>query len=94
MLTVFGYIRSGDCLKVKWMLDRPGRDCQWVEMDILSGAGRTPEFLARNPSVVADLALVASMRAAHEGGFDPAPLTKSRAWVRRAETAFGIETTD
>lgn len=50
MLTVFGDIRSGNCLKVKWMLDRMGRDYIWVETDIMAGGSRTPEFLARNPA--------------------------------------------
>lgn len=49
MLTVHGDIRSGNCLKVKWMLDALGRDYQWVEVDIMSGGSRTPEFLLRNP---------------------------------------------
>lgn len=50
MLTVFGDIRSGNCLKVKWLLDRLGRDYRWVEIDVASGATRTPEFLARHPA--------------------------------------------
>ncbi len=35
MLTVHGDIRSGNCLKVKWMLDSLGRDYRWVEVDIM-----------------------------------------------------------
>mgnify|MGYP003650707257 FL=1 len=50
MLTVYGDHRSGNCLKVKWMLDILGRDYRWIETDVLSGATRTPEFLARNPA--------------------------------------------
>ncbi|WGM46771.1 Disulfide-bond oxidoreductase YfcG [Brevundimonas sp. NIBR10] len=50
MLTVYGDIRSGNCLKVKWMLDRVGRDYRWVEVDIMSGGSRTPEFLAMSPA--------------------------------------------
>ena len=50
MLTVFGDIRSGNCLKVKWMLDRMGRDYIWVETDIMAGGSRTAEFLTRNPA--------------------------------------------
>ena len=49
MLTVNGDIRSGNCLKVKWMLDALGRDYQWVHVDIMSGESRTPEFLLLNP---------------------------------------------
>lgn len=50
MLTVYGDIRSGNCLKVKWLLDWLGRDYRWVETDVMSGATRSPEFLARNPA--------------------------------------------
>ena len=50
MLTVYGDIRSGNCLKVKWLLDRLGRDYRWVETDVMSGATRSADFLARNPA--------------------------------------------
>lgn len=50
MLTVYGDIRSGNCLKVKWLLDRLGRDYRWVETDVMSGATRSAEFRARNPA--------------------------------------------
>ncbi|WP_183205089.1 glutathione S-transferase family protein [Brevundimonas lenta] len=50
MLTVYGDIRSGNCLKVKWMLDRLRRDYRWVETDVMSGVTRSPEFLAINPA--------------------------------------------
>ncbi len=50
MLTAYGDIRSGNCLKVKWLLDRLGRDYRWVEVDIMSGGSRTPEFLAMSPA--------------------------------------------
>ncbi|MBX9614005.1 MAG: glutathione S-transferase family protein [Caulobacteraceae bacterium] len=50
MLTLHGDIRSGNCLKVKWMLDLMGRDYSWVEVDILAGGSRTPAFLALNPA--------------------------------------------
>lgn len=193
MLTVFGDIRSGNCLKVKWMLDWLRRDYRWIETDIMSGGSRTPEFLSLNsagqvPTLLledgrplaqsnaillhlgegtdlipanpydrarmlewmfweqyshepyvavarfqrvyagktadqveprlmergvaaldrleaaltdrawlagdavslADLALVAYTRVAHEGGFDLAPLPAVRAWIQRVEAAFGI----
>ena len=50
MLTVFGDNRSGNCLKVKWLLDRLGHDYRWVETDVMSGATRSTEFLAMNPA--------------------------------------------
>ncbi|MGV9008954.1 glutathione S-transferase family protein [Brevundimonas sp.] len=50
MLTAFGDSRSGNCLKVKWMLDITRRDYQWIETDVTTGSSRTPEFLAKNPA--------------------------------------------
>jgi glutathione S-transferase len=50
MLTVYGDIRSGNCLKVKWLLDWLGRDYRWVETDVMSGVTRNAEYLARNPA--------------------------------------------
>lgn len=49
MLTLYGDIRSGNCLKGKWMLDVLGRDYQWIDVDIMSGGSRTPAFLQINP---------------------------------------------
>ena len=49
MLTVYGDNRSGNCLKVKWLLDRLGHDYRWVETDVMSGATRSTEFLRLNP---------------------------------------------
>lgn len=48
MLTVYGDIRSGNCLKVKWLLDRLGRDYRWIETDVLSGVTRGADFLKIN----------------------------------------------
>ena len=50
MMRLYGYTGSGNCWKptaVMRMLDIP---YEWVETDILAGASRTPEFLARNPN--------------------------------------------
>jgi glutathione S-transferase len=50
MLRVWGDSISGNCLKVKWTLDRLGVAYAWEEVDVLSGRTRTPEFLAINPA--------------------------------------------
>lgn len=194
MLTVFGDIRSGNCLKVKWLLDRLERDYRWVETDVMSGTTRSTDFLGMNPAgqvpavvledgrtlaqsnaiigffgegtpfvpadpwarakmyewlfweqyshepyiavarfqraflgkaadeieprlmergraalarmeaaltaadwlvgegpTLADLALVAYTRWAHEGGFELAPYPAVRRWIGRVEAAFGVE---
>jgi glutathione S-transferase len=50
MLTLYGDIRSGNCLKVKWLLDWLRRDYRWVEIDVTTGVTRSPQFLALNPA--------------------------------------------
>ena len=50
MLSVYGDSISGNCLKVKWTLDRLGVAYAWEEVEVLSGRTRTPEFLAINPA--------------------------------------------
>ena len=49
-LQVYGDSTSGNCLKVSWVLQRLGVPFAWNEIDIMTGATRTPEFLAINPA--------------------------------------------
>ena len=49
-LTVYGDSRSGNCLKVRWLLDRLGHAYDWLETDIMTGVTRMPDFLALNPA--------------------------------------------
>ena len=49
-MRIFGDSISGNCLKVKWVADRLGLKYEWIEIDILAGESRTPEFLALNPA--------------------------------------------
>jgi glutathione S-transferase len=46
--TVYGYSPSGNCHKLRLLLEQLGRDYRWVEVDITQGATRTPEYLAKN----------------------------------------------
>ena len=48
--TLFGDSRSGNCYKAAWILNLTGRRYNWVEVDVMSGNTRTPEFLVRNPN--------------------------------------------
>jgi glutathione S-transferase len=50
MLTLYSMQRSGNSYKVRLALARLGIPCRLVEVDILKGESRTPEFLAKNPS--------------------------------------------
>jgi glutathione S-transferase len=48
MLTLYDYLDSGNGYKVRLVLALTGRPYKWVEVDILQGATRTPQFLAKN----------------------------------------------
>jgi glutathione S-transferase len=50
MMRVLGDSISGNCLKVKWLLDHLGVDYAWEEVDVLGGRTRTRDFLALNPA--------------------------------------------
>ena len=50
MIEVFGDERSGNCLKVKWILEYVHRPYRWTQVEFLDGETRTPEFLAMNPA--------------------------------------------
>ena len=49
-MQVYGDSTSGNCLKVKWVLDRLGRPYRWIELNVMSGRTRQPAFLALNPA--------------------------------------------
>jgi glutathione S-transferase len=62
-LQIFGDSISGNCLKVKWTLDRLGLAYDWVETGVLGGETRTPEFLALNPAGQVPVAILEDGRA-------------------------------
>jgi len=49
-LTIYGNSGSGNCLKVKFIADRLGIPSKWIEIDVVTGETRTPEFLKINPA--------------------------------------------
>jgi len=49
-LTLHGMSGSGNCYKPALLMRQLGLPYQWVEVDILKGGSRTPDFLARNPN--------------------------------------------
>lgn len=61
-IRVYGSLNSGNCLKVKWVAERLGAPIEWIETDTFSGATRTPEFLAINPSGQVPVAILADGR--------------------------------
>ncbi len=50
MLTLYDYLDSGNGYKVRLALSFLEIPYRFVEVDILTGATRTPEFLAKNPN--------------------------------------------
>ena len=50
MITVYGMSMSGNCYKLRLLLEQLGRDYRWIEVDSARGETRTPAFLARNPN--------------------------------------------
>jgi len=50
MITVYGYLPSGNCHKLRLLLTQLGREFRWIEIDSAHGATRTPEYLAKNPN--------------------------------------------
>jgi glutathione S-transferase len=49
MYTLYSMQRSGNCYKVRLALEQLGVAYRLVEIDIVRGESRTPEFLAMNP---------------------------------------------
>ncbi|MGA2024355.1 MAG: glutathione S-transferase family protein [Steroidobacteraceae bacterium] len=50
MYTVYGMSSSGNCYKVRLLLEQLQIPYQWIEMDTRKGVTRTAEFLAKNPN--------------------------------------------
>ncbi|WP_417473697.1 glutathione S-transferase family protein [Luteimonas mephitis] len=49
-MTVHGFSSSGNCHKVRLLLEQLGRDYRWIEVDSSKGETRMPGFLAKNPN--------------------------------------------
>ena len=62
VLAIYGDSISGNCLKVKWTADHLAIAYRWLEIDVTSGATRTPEFLALNPAGQVPLVVLADGR--------------------------------
>lgn len=47
-MKIYGDSQSGNCYKVKLVCHLLEREYEWVEVDILAGETRSPDFLSRN----------------------------------------------
>ena len=50
VLTIYGDLRSGNCLKVKWTAEKLNISYRWIEVDVVGGETRSPEFISINPA--------------------------------------------
>ena len=50
MITLYDFHESGNAYKVRLLLSQLQQPFRRVEVDILKGETRTPQFLARNPN--------------------------------------------
>ncbi len=50
MLRLYDYLISGNGYKVRLLLAQLGLPFERIELDIVKGETRTPEFLAKNPN--------------------------------------------
>jgi len=50
MTTVYGYAVSGNCHKVRLLLEQLGQGYRWIEVDSSQGETRMPQYLAKNPN--------------------------------------------
>ena len=50
MITVYGFSPSGNCHKVRLLLEQLGHPYRWVEMRSDDGSTRTADYLAKNPN--------------------------------------------
>src|SRR5262245_53905295 len=49
-MKVYGDHESGNCYKIRLLLNHLDRSYEWVDVDVLARETRTPEFLAKNPN--------------------------------------------
>jgi glutathione S-transferase len=50
VITLYGMTGSGNCYKPALLLNLLRKPYRWVEVDLIRGKTRTPEFLAKNPN--------------------------------------------
>ncbi|WP_009629927.1 glutathione S-transferase family protein [Synechocystis sp. PCC 7509] len=50
MLRLYNFLFSGNCYKIRLLLTQLDIHFENIEVDILKGESRTPEFLAKNPN--------------------------------------------
>jgi glutathione S-transferase len=62
-LVIYGDLRSGACLKVKWTAERLGLAYDWVDVDVVAGETRRPPLRTLNPAAQVPTVLLEDGRA-------------------------------
>jgi glutathione S-transferase len=62
-LVIYGDLRSGACLKVKWTAERLGLAYDWVDVDVTSGETQRAPLRALNPAAQVPTVLLEDGRA-------------------------------
>jgi len=81
MIRLYGFSGSGNCWKPAALMTALGRPFDWVEVDILTGASRTPAFLALNPNGRVPLLEVEPGRCLAESNAMLCWLAEGTAWL-------------
>lgn len=87
-VTVHGMSRSGNCYKVRLLLEQLRRPYRWVETDSVAGQTRTPAFLALNANGKVPVLVRGDGRILTESNAilcwlaDATPLLPADAWTR------------
>ena len=88
MHTLYGNSTSGNCWKPAVMLHARGLPFRWIEVDILKGESRTPEFLKRNPNGRVPLLVLPDGRTLAESNAMLLHLGEGTAWLPTRSRTF------
>jgi glutathione S-transferase len=81
------YLKRSLDQREPWRVERGEKALDFMESQL--GDGR--QWLVGDTLTVADIALLAYTRLAHEGGFDLGPRPNVRAWIGRCEEVLGLQ---
>ncbi len=79
------YLKYGKEQREPWRVERGD-----TALDLMEKLLDDRQWLVGDGMTVADIALLAYTRLAHEGGFDMAPRTNITAWIGRCENELGL----
>jgi glutathione S-transferase len=81
MHTLYGNATSGNCWKPAMMLHARALPFRWIEIDILKGESRTPDFLKLNPNGRVPLLVLPDGRTLAESNAMLVHLGEGSAWI-------------